>query len=476
MGRVFIKPLKLKYKIRNKFSRLNYFLILFILLLLFCLLFTQQSNSKTTAKHNSYPEADVRLYINHIRDILIVDQNHIFNVNYSYKIDGIQKWLNQYSITHLFNFYWLQNGGYLWHLQRMFDLKHSSINMTKNFHQTFTENSNQTNMFEYLYQHPEYGLILDTAFDPVQPLFFSLPQTSTSFEKTCRNSSGFNDWNVCKIKPEIMPSFSFKPLITYALYDVTIEKQSSTNGNINHYDELIFLFNCTRQLTNETIFVRQILPRLIRLLALVPESSMILLPYLNTKGYVSQYIDVLIERGLINDKKRFIEYYSNETYHSNVVYSTSSPRSDIILLNQILLSDKPPVRRELILVLRQDLDEESYSRIIQTINLFELPEELSYLYVHSYKEQSYDLKELGSLFQRARVIIGMPTHLLSHIVWCQPHTHIIEIIQPTMTTDYYEISLQLQLNYWLVTTTGMNRIDIIDFRNLMMKVLADIDA
>jgi hypothetical protein len=391
-------------------------------------------------------------------------------------IDGIPKWLNQYRITHLFNFYWLQNGAYLWHLQRMFDLKHSSINMTKYFHQIYLENSNQTNIFDYLNHHPEYGLILDTAFDPIQPLFFSLPKTSLSFEKICANSSWFNDWNLCKIRPEIQPLFSFKPLITYALYDVTIEVQNSTNEKINHYDELIFLFDSKRHLTNETIFIRQVLPRLIRLLALVPESSMILLPYLNTKGYVSQYLDVLIERGLINDKKRLIEYNANETYHSNAIYSTSSPRSDVILLNRILLGDKPPVRRELILILRQDLDDNSYSQIVETLNLFEFPEDLSYLHIQDYNEQTYDLKQIGSLFQQARIIIGMSTHLLSHIVWCQPYTHIIEIIQKTMTTDYYEISLQLQLNYWLVMTTKMNRIDIIDFRNLMMKVLADTDA
>jgi hypothetical protein len=70
----------------------------------------------------------------------------------------------------------------------------------------------------------------------------------------------------------------------------------------------------------------------------------------------------------------------------------------------------------------------------------------------------------------------MSTDILSHIVWCLPRTHIIEIIQQTMTTDYYEISLQLHFNYWLAMINENNQIDIIDFRNLMMKVLTDIDA
>jgi len=57
----------------------------------------------------------------------------------------------------------------------------------------------------------------------------------------------------------------------------------------------------------------------------------------------------------------------------------------------------------------------------------------------------------------------MPSHILSHIVWCLPGTYIIEIGQKTMRKDYYEISLQLKFNYWLALTTKTNQIDIIDF-------------
>jgi hypothetical protein len=245
---------------------------------------------------------------------------------------------------------------------------------------------------------------------------------------------------------------------------------------MNNYDEIIYLFDSQQQITNETFFVKQILPRLIRLLALVPETTLILLPYLNTKVYVNQYVDILIERGLINDRKRFIEYNSKEIYHSKVLYSTSSPRSDLILLNQILIGNKTSIRREFILVIRNNFDDYSYNQIVQTINQFELPADFEYLHVQEYNEKSYDLKQIRSLFQQARIVIGMPTHILSHIVWCLPRTHIIEIIQQNMTTDYYEISLQLKLNYWLAMITKTNQIDIIDFRNLMMNVLTDIDA
>ncbi len=458
---------KTKYKIRNKIFRSNNGLILCILFLLFFLLINKQSNSK---KPTFNKEIDIQLFINRIRDIVIIDQNFLFNITYYLTFNNIPKWLNQYGIAHLFNFYWLQNGAYLWHLQRMIDFKKKSINTTTNFHQIFPEN--QTNISDYLNHHPEYGIIIDTSSDPIQSLFPPLPQSSLPSDKTCEYYPWLNDWYPCKQR---ISSLSLKPLITYALYDVTIGKYS-TNLKINYYDEIIYLFDYKQQLTNETYFVRQILPRLIRLLALVPQTSLILLPYLNTTGYFSQYIDVLIERGLINDRKRFIKYNSTEIYQSNVIYSTSSPRSDIILLNKILIGNKPPIRREFILVIRNNFDDYSYNQIIQAITQFEFPADFEYLHIHEYHEQSYDLKQISHIFQHARIVIGMSTDILSHIVWCLPRTHIIEIIQQTMTTDYYEISLQLHFNYWLAMINENNQIDIIDFRNLMMKVLTDIDA
>ncbi|UJR37199.1 hypothetical protein I4U23_029907 [Adineta vaga] len=228
--------------------------------------------------------------------------------------------------------------------------------------------------------------------------------------------------------------------------------------------------------TNETSFVRQILPRLIRLLALVPRTSLILLPYLNSKVFIYPYIDIFIVRGIIPDRKRFLEYNSNQIYHTNILYSTSSPRSDLILLNKILIGNKSSIRRDLILIIRNNLDDYSYNEIVQTINQFELPEDYSYLRIQEYREDFYNLTQIQDLFQRARIIISMPTDILSHIVWCLPRTHIIEIIDKKITTDFYEISLQLGFHYWLVKTTKTNFIDGIDFRNLMMQVLINIDA
>jgi hypothetical protein len=438
---------RLTYRNRWRFFYLKY--ILLILFLTICLIINEKFNRKNYQLNNEEN-------INHIGDVPMLYQNYQFNVT-----DYIPNWIDQYKISYLFNFYWLQTGGYKWHLEKMMNFKRISTNKQTYFH-------NLSYIFNYLYHYPEYGVIIDTASDPFQPLFSPLPRTSSSLNETCIHLEISNHWYPCYTKSEMISSFIFKPLITYGLYNIIIGVSSSEDI---HYDEIIYLFDNRLEKLNETFFVTQILPRLIRLLALVPQTAVILSPYFNSKiKYVNQYIDILIQRGLLNDRKRLIKYNSQKSYHAYAVYSTSSPRSDLILLHHILMGNQSLIRRELILIIRNNLKIESYNEIVQTINQSELPSDLKYLHIHEYNEKSYSIKQISQLFRQALIVIGMPSHTLSHIVWCLPDTHIIEIGQTNMTTDYYDISLQLKLNYWLAVTTKTNEIDIIDFRNLIMRV------
>jgi capsular polysaccharide biosynthesis protein len=112
---------------------------------------------------------------------------------------------------------------------------------------------------------------------------------------------------------------------------------------------------------------------------------------------------------------------------------------------------------------------------VQIINQFELSTGLQYLQIHEYNEKSYSIKQISQVFRQALIVTGMTSQTLSHIVWCFPGTHIIEIGQKTMTTNYYEISLQLKFNYWLVSTRKTNQINMINFRDLIMKVFTELD-
>ena len=450
------------FRPRKKLLRSNYRPLLCILFLLFCLIINQHYGQRRLQTGT-----DHQIFIDRIRDIAVLDQNFLFNITYQVIINDVPPWISRYRLTHLLNFYWLQSGGYLWHLQRMLDFRQRSTNT---FPRSFSKD-----LFEAIHHHPEVGVIIDTAPDPVQALFSPLPRTSLSLAKTCEQHSWLQDWYPCSIRPEMISSFPIQSLITYALYDVTINDHSPSSP-IVHYTEIIYIFQSQEHFHNETIFVRQILPRLIRVMALVPTSAIILLPYLNSRAYINQYVDILVKRGLAANRSRFIEYNARFVYHGDAVYSTSTPRSDLLLLHQVLVGDKAPVRRDLILIIQDQLDKGSYHEIIQTINQFELPEDFEYLHIHEYRSTTYNLTETSEIFRQSRIIIGMPTTLLSHLVWCLPGTHIVEITQPTMTADSYEISLQLKLNYWLAITTAENRVEMTEFRNLMLKVLTNIDS
>ena len=460
---------RLIYRYRSKFIYLNKCIVLYILLIIIFLIINIKLNINNFNKLFDY-ENNAEAIITRIQDIPILDQHFLFNITHQITIDGIPNWVHQYKISHLFDFYWLQTGGYKWHLQRMIDLKYLPPDKQTYIH-------NQTSILNYLHHHPDFGVIIDTAPDPSQPIFSSLPQTGSSLNETCMRLEISNHWYPCYTRSEMISSSIFNPLITYGLYDISISASSSSETNI-HYDEIIYLFDNQFEIMNETFFVTQILPRLIRLLALVPQTAVFLSPYLNSRiKYVNQYIDVLIQRGILADRKRLIKYNSEKNYHAHVVYSTSSPRSDLILLQHILIGNQTLIRPELILIIRDNLDNNSYNEIVQTIHQFELSDNFDYLHIHEYNEKTYSIKQISHFFRQALIIIGMPSHILSHIVWCLPGTHIIEIGQTTMTTDYYEISLQLKFHYWLtITTNKTNQIDIIDFRNIMMKLFTYIDV
>ena len=441
----------------------NCCLILCIVFLIFCLILNQKFKTKHFNRRNN-----VQLNINRIRDIPI-NQPFIFNITHQIIIDNVPDWIYRYKMSHLFDYYWLQTGGYKWHLQQMIDLKYLPARRQMHF-------NNRSYLFDYLNHHPEYGVIIDTAPDPFQPIFPPLPRTSLSLNEICIRLEILNSWYPCYTRSEMASTSVFKPLFTYALYDVTIN-DSPSSSQIIHYDEIIYLFDNTLEVINETFFLTQVLPRLIRLLALVPQTAVILSPYFHSEiKYVNQYIDILIHRGVLNNRTRLIKSNSQKNYHANAVYSTSTPRVDLILLHNILIGTQFSIQREHILIIRNNLDDKTYNDITQTINLFEFPTHLNYLHIQEYNETTYSIKQFSQAFHQSLIVIGMPGHILSHIVWCLPGTHIIEIGQKLMTTDYYEISLQLKLNYWLaLTTTTNNQIDIVDFRNLMMKVFTYLD-
>ena len=468
------------FSLRRRSLRVNACIGLSVALILVYFISNQAfvSGSKVHVSDNDYV-SDIHASIDRVRNVAIrVEPTFSINVSYQFSVNYPPEWIEQYRLGQFFNFHWLQNGAYRWHLQRLLVMHVHVDEPAMHFAgQVFQEHFDRQQTFDYLQHHPERGVIIDSASDPVQSLFAPLPRAGVPLENLCAEFRWFREWYPCHTRSERILSEPRGPLITYALYNVTIGSSiHSPPSETRHSNELIHLVHSEQHAATRLGFVRQFLSRLVRLLALVPPSTVtILVPYLDTNVYVGQYLDVLVERGLVTSKQQFISYNSSLRYHADAVYSTSSPRSDLALLHRILVGGKALARRELILIIDEQLHETAFADIVQIIGMFQFPDAFDYLRIYQYKNESNHIKQIGDLFQQARIVVGMSTDLLSSIVWCQPDTHIIEFIQESMTTDYYEMSLQLNLHYWLASVTRTGQIDTVDFRNVMLNVLTDMD-
>ena len=468
---------KFIYRCRSKLARISSPFTVVCLLFCLCLIqfYRSTSDFSNPFVSPSWKQDELEQWIDHVRDIAIVDQNVQFNLSYQVTSNDIPPWISRYKLTRFFDFLWLQNGAYRWHLQQLMNFRDRLVNKTFPPARRIRaeEFSSSENIFQSIKNQPQNGILLDTAADPVGALFAPLPRTSATLKQFCEENLRAKNFPPCSTRAEkLSSSSSFDVLFTFALYNVVIVTNCQSCPT-KHFDELVWFLD--DEPSRPLRLVEQILPRLIRLLALVPRSARILLPQYQPDSLIDVYLNIFIERGLITTKERFLPFNASIFYHSHVLYGTSTPRSDVALLQHVLHTDKVPLRRELILVLGNRLDSRSYNGIIQTINQFELPADYEFLHLHEYKETKFNVKQLAELFRQSLIIIGKPSDLLSNLVWCLPGTHLIEIASTELKIDTYRLSVQLKLHYWLARATRDGGVDIDDFRNLMLKVLTNID-
>ena len=439
-----------------------------LLLLLLALTGNGRTPAMSVTVTPAKDEKPIQSIVDQIVSLTVLHRKHHFNITRQTTVENLPQWIPQYRLSELFDYYWLQSGGYHWHLQQMLYRATQKTNHTPfDYH--------RKDLFDYLSTDPEHGVIIDTAPDPFRALFSPLPRTGSSLKETCAHLEVTHRWYPCFTRAEKIVPMNVRPLLTYAVYDVSINRSSSPK-KILHVDEVIYLFNCSSDHLDETLFIREILPRYIRLLALAPPTASILFPYSSLKmKYVNEYIDLLIHRGLIKDRSRLIKWNSPVAIHAQVVYSTSSPRMDLVLLHRILHVNQQYPRRELILIIRNAMTPASYNDVVQTIEQFQLPADLRHLRMLTYEENSsFSLKQIGEIFPQAVIVIGMSSEVLSHLIWCLAETHLVEIGDKYLTSDYYEMSLQLNFHYWLARTTRANRVDIVDFRHLFLRLLSSV--
>ncbi|CAF0773499.1 unnamed protein product [Didymodactylos carnosus] len=475
-------------------------LVLLLILLVFCFRLIIQKPLKLTTN-------DVYEYIDDVKDISIfaTDNYHgPYNISKTISFKNMKSWLVLYCITHLFDYRWFETGAYEWHLQRMYALNNNKKLTTGIKSKIFVND-----ILTYLNHHLEQGVIIDSAQHLFNPLFHPMPQTGSSLDYTCTEMKLTDSYLPCKTRrPEIvsLSSLTTTYTLTAGIYDAFIDtcgtiytqiaqflKRDCSNSVIttktSHYNELINVINV--HMTNPTCFVVQILPKIIRLLAVTPESALLLLPS-NVK-IIEEYVNVLIERGLIDkNRTRLINYESNKIYHANVVYhSENAPyttileqyryhRSDMQLLHRTLSNVLVQKSRDLIIIIKSHTKVVSnYNNLIQTINQVILPGNFDYLKIQEFIANEGHINEHIKQFQRARIVIGIHGDELVNIIYCKPGIHVIEIGHEQMSDVYFQIATHSNHKYWLAIghkeTEEKIFVDTADIRNILLKLYSEID-
>ena len=386
-------------------------------------------------------------------------------LHFSHAEQNPKEKIDEFNLREFFDFSWLFTGTFQWHSKQMFSRSHDE------------QRHNFTSIFSYLVHQPSRGVLIDTKGDPFRSIFPPSPRSTHSFREICQRLKLTKHFYPCHLRPEEYPTTQFQPLITYGLYDVVIHRSSQPNSVVEHFDQLVYLFDLAAEPLTRILFVRHYLPCLIRLFLLVPQNSTILLPFSPRKiDFVRQYFSFLERRGVLPNRTHFVRLNREKTYHAHVVYSTSSPRFDLLLLHRILFDRFQTFQNDLIVVLRQSISDENFQKILQTIQIFQFPKHLEKLRVYPLESSSkFDLHEIRYVLSRALIVIGQSTDELSQIVWCRSSTHIVEIGRRNLSVEIFEISIQLDFHYWLTRTIDDDRLDSNDFRQLFLQLLTSID-
>ncbi|CAF0752958.1 unnamed protein product [Didymodactylos carnosus] len=450
---------------------------------------------------------NVHAFIDTVRDMPAVGNNYhqdSLNISKTVSFQGMKPWLVHYRVTHLFDYRWFETGAYEWHLQR--------LNALNNNNKLIIESKikiHVDDILTYINHHPEQGVVIDSAQHLFNPLFHSLPETGSLLDYTCTKMQLTENYLPCKTKrPEIISLLTSTTTYTLivGIYDVFIDKcgtistqiaqflkqdcsNSDTTAETIHYNELIHVVGM--HMTNPAYFVAHFLPKIIRLLAVTPETALLLLP-LNVQ-IIREYVDLLVNRGLLDkNRTRLVNYESNKFYHVDVVYyfddapSTLSAnshyhRSNMQLLHRTLSDDLVMKSRDLIIVIKSRAKMASnYNSLIQIIHQLVLPDDLNYLQVHEFIANEGNVNEHIRQFQRARIVIGIHSEELVNIVYCKPGTHLVEIGYEHMSDMYFKIATHSDHKYWLAIGHGETsetiHVDIDDFRNILVKLYNEIDV
>jgi len=412
--------------------------------------------------------------------------------SYSPPSKRVPSWVFTYNLTSHFHWTWHRTDDYSRSRRDLSLSSLTSLSSSPNFYKaTFS-----LNPLHWIQSHPETGVIVDNFPLIPNPVPHPLPG-STNWNETCELLN-IQSWFACRMSPEELSTKlpaverhvaiglykayvdggTCNAMVPGTLYNeaVTLVWQKWTNSacwdrpirralNVVQYDQLLDTIGVYTGAPGH--FGPQQLPRLIRLLAIAPPESKVLV---SGGTFASQLIDVCVERGLVT-RDRIVVYERHKTYAGRIVYrSETSPfwkqdghyvhdRTDMEVVNRALARTLDDAARDAIVVIKRTgiRNVANHEQMIELIQKL-LPPSLSHLKIEIFTASGH-VREHIALFERARLIIAPHGAGLMNVYWSKQGgaTHVIELgynkgmVLPDM---YFEMSSHCGHHYWLCRGEG----------------------
>jgi len=421
-------------------------------------------------------------------------------------INDFLQYYRRNTVKDLFDFIWLKNGAYSWH-QNV--LQKHKCNLQLNRINTPIQGDGVvvTDILNHLLLNPCDGVIVDSALYLTNPVDLKYPLNGLfNFPGLCKILNISESWLFCSswnnslAIRNILPSS--KRSLTVGIYNSLIDNGKSChaevpgtifNANATYYFQRWTKKSCYKDFISlstmyhsssiiyyhEIInplgayydqpghFIPEILPRLIRTLLVVPSTSILLI---KNKGFIKEFMDILIDLSILNTS-RVVNYDKQYLYHANVVYRSEAypyltgnttsyhlyHRTDMELVRRLLAPVIPTSQRLYIVLIRRRPGPRELVNFDEVFTLLQTLPFLPFWEIKIFSAVNGTVREYIELFRRAVVVIGVHGAGLANIVFCAPGTHVIEIGYDrgmALPDMYAQMSMHLDLNYWLVAGYG----------------------
>ncbi|CAF2138499.1 unnamed protein product [Rotaria magnacalcarata] len=411
-------------------------------------------------------------------------------------------WICSMNLSHYFDWTWYRNGDY----NRYLKIKASNYAIP----QPITLNAYQKPLVVndvklYLSTHPQEGFIVDDFRQLPNTVPHSLP-IAKNLSQTCHelNLTSFNAWLSCVLDPVLLarriPATTHS--VTIGIFNAFVDRSSScgpegtvytsyatfrfqkwstspchnspisanhTGKTVESYDEL--LDSVGVGLSDHGHFAPQQLPRILRLLAVTPSSSKLLVA---SGGKADQFMDILVERSIVT-RDRIVPYDKNKIYQAKIVYRSETwpylpgdlygkylhDRTDMeIVYRSLIMNELLDEERDLVLiVMRKPENSRSLINHDAMVNMIEQTLRnfsKTLLKIELFTGENH-IKDQIKIWQKSKIVIAPHGAGLVNIMWMKPGSFVIEIGYEsgwTLPEMYFEMATHCQHKYWLVKARG----------------------